>query len=222
MKDRGVEIAERIRHDVSRFFKAEETALYGLRTLASAIELGLIGSPDPETAAEIAETARLTDTAVMEAFSSEDGRKILTGLGIYQDRMTVEHWVHGGTERQPLLSEHTRKRIIDAAERHVFGNEDRHHAEGVRYAAILFRSGLIPDIPKDDLSAFLDRLDRYFPETVDRGADMLERELAISPNASDADLPVPHATYGLFTLSDAKILLDHRNGQTHEQTSGKT
>lgn len=211
LSERRPEILERVRSDAELFFGSKENAPYGLRTLAAAIELDIVSSPpDAETAENVAKALHHTDAVITEAFDSDEARKLLTGLGLYEDRLTVDRWIGKEKHRQPLLSGKIRERIVSATERHLFGSESR-HAEGMRHAAVLFRAGLFPDVPETDKEAFFGRIDDYLPDAVDRGSDMLDRELATGRGKGDPDRAAPNAAYGLFVLSDARILTENRN-----------
>lgn len=212
--ERRDELRDRVLLDADHFFEENGNVLYGLRTLAAAIELGILDSPpDEEFANKVSEASKRTDTFIIDAFTQNAEKAILHGMGILSDRMTVMKWADIQKTGKPLISENTREQMLKATEEYLLGDSWR-LSHGIHDLSIMLRVGIWDEIPERDRERISSSVSEHLESIAQDNIRTLEMELNKAPNIDPSDWIVPKALYGLFVLSDIKTIMEHVPGKS--------
>lgn len=177
--------------------------LFILRSMAAAMELGLVR---PESREYLAEKVVATDSAETGGEPSGSAHR-LSCIEIATDRQTIAGLTN---DLSTLFSDEELTSFTDIL---VHRLETKNDHKKIHYAAVLIRSGLFRNI---DSKQFLGILRGISGESlagfIRESRDELEQELNVTttPNreSNSAEWIAPHALYGLFNLSDAKLVTD--------------
>lgn len=203
-------ILDRIITYVGVIPKNEPVPVFMLRAMAAAIEIGLV---PPHTRDYLAETVSKTGSSdsdetftgsghPLSKFEISEDRRIIAG----QTSLPTEGTTGNPSERM------TDTELASFADMIIEEIDAENDYGGMHDIATLIRSRLLQRIDSKRRYALLQEASRHLPEFVRHGRSMLERELNVTTTpdreSNPSDWIAPHALYGLYELSDAKLVTD--------------